>query len=327
VEVKEGPYIVDPRYGGPEYESVAALGSNCGVSDLRAVARANMLCNAHGLDTISGGMMISFAMECFENGVITTKDTGGMELRFGDEATMLRLVEMIVEREGVGDLLAQGYEACIAKWGEAARPFALHVKGQPLPMHEPRLKWGLGIGYAVSPTGADHTHNIHDTVYETDGQPERTRPFGILEPLPAQDLGLAKMRITYYHINFELMKNMIGFCMFVPYSPNALTEAITAITGWETSLFELVKAGERGMALARAFNAREGIGPETDVLPDRYFEAFESGPLAGKAPSREEFDVALNAYYQLSGWERKTGVPTAAKYAELDLAWVSEAGR
>jgi aldehyde:ferredoxin oxidoreductase len=325
VEVKEGPFRADRRYGGPEYETVAALGSNCGVSDLRAVAAANHLCNAHGLDTISGGMMVSFAMECFENGIINEKDTDGLELKFGSAEAMVKLVEMIVDRRGIGDLLAQGYEACIKSWGEAARPYALHVKGQPLPMHEPRFKYALGIGYAISATGADHCHNIHDTLFETDGQLDRVRPFGILEPMPAQVLGLPKVRLFYYGMHWELLKNMIGLCLFLPYTPNVLVDALQAITGWDTSLFELMKAAERGLALARAFNAREGLTAKDDVLPDRYFEAFESGPLAGKAPERDEFRKAMDAFYELARWDSKTGAPTAAKYAELDLDWVAEA--
>ena len=322
VEVTEGPFRADRKFGGPEYETAAAFGSNCGVSDLRAVAAANALCNAHGLDTISAGMMVSFAMECFQAGIIGEKDTGGLKLAFGNAEVMVRLVQMIVDRQGIGDLLASGYEACIERWGEAARPFALHVKGQPLPMHEPRFKYALGLGYAVSPTGADHCHNIHDTGYETEGGLEKTRPFGILEPMPAQDLGRPKVRLFYTMLHSELLKNMIGLCGFVPYTPNMLVEAVAAITGWDTSLFELFKAAERGMALARAYNAREGLTAADDRLPDRFFEAFESGPLAGTVPTRERFAEAMEEFYQMAGWDPQTGAPTRAKAAELGVEWI-----
>ena len=324
VEVKNGQFKTDPIYGGPEYETAGALGSNCGVGDLAAVAKGNAICNAEGLDTIGGGMMASFAMECFENGLITTKDTGGLELRFGDAAMMVKLLEMTIAREGIGDLLAQGYDACIEAWGEEARQYAIEVKGQPLPMHEPRYKFGLGLGYAISPTGADHVHNIHDTAYTTDVGMGGVQPFGVLEPLPADDLSPAKVRMMLYHTNFSILKNMLGMCLFLPYDPNETVEIVRAVTGWETSLFEMMKAAERGLALARVFNAREGFTPADDYLPERFFEPFTSGPLAGVAQKREELADAIGTYYEMAGWDPATGAPTRGKLEELDLGWVAD---
>ena len=324
VEVNDGPFKVDPEYGGPEYETVSALGSNCGVGDLAAIARGNQVCNAAGLDTIGGGMMVSFAMECFEKGIITEKDTGGLALRFGDPEAMLALLEMIADRRGIGDLLARGYKACIDEWGVEAEKYAFHVKWQPLPMHEPRYKFGLGLGYAVSPTGADHTHNVHDTTFTTDVGLGSVQSFGILEPLPARDLGSAKVRLVYYHTLSRVLKNMIGLCLFLPFSPNKMVDIVSAVTGWETSLFELMKAAERGMAMARAFNTREGFDASDDILPDRFFEPFESGPLKGVSQSREQFQAALATYYQMAGWDPVVGSPTRGKYAELDLDWVAQ---
>ena len=324
VEVKEGEFKTDAIYGGPEYETVGALGSNCGVGDLAAVARGNAICNAEGLDTIGGGMMVSFAMECFEAGLITTQDTGGIEARFGNAQAMVRLLEMTINREGIGDLLAQGYEACIQAWGEKARKFAIEVKGQPLPMHEPRYKFALGLGYAVSPTGADHVHNIHDTAYTTDVGLESVHAFGVLEPLAKDDLSPAKVRLFRYHINYSILKNMLGMCLFLPYSPNDTVDIIKAVTGWDTSLFEVMKAAERSLALARAFNAREGFTAKDDYMPDRFYDKFRSGPLKGVAHSRKQFKEALHTYYDMAGYDRKTGAPTVSKLHELDLGWVVE---
>ena len=323
VEVEAGEFATDSVYGGPEYETVGALGSNCGVGDLDAIAKGNAICNAEGLDTIGGGMMVSFAMECFENGLITEEDTGGLTLNFGNAGAMVKLLEMTVAREGIGDLLAQGYEACIDAWGPAARKFAIEVKGQPLPMHEPRYKFGLGLGYAISPTGADHVHNIHDTAYTTDVGMGDVQPFGILEPLPADDMSPAKVRLMKVHTEFSLLKNMLGMCLFLPYSPNDTLDIIKAVTGWDTSLYELMKVAERGMALARAFNAREGFSAKDDYLPDRFFDPFPSGPKEGVAHKRHEFRAALNTFYQMSGWDPVLGAPTRAKYQELDLDWVA----
>ncbi len=324
VEVTDGPFKADPAYGGPEYETAGALGSNCGVGNLAAIARGNQICNAAGLDTISAGMMVSFAMECFENGIITEKDTGGLKLNFGNAEAMVKLLEMIVDREGIGDLLAQGYSACIEKWGPEAESYALHVKWQPLPMHEPRYKFGLGLGYAVSPTGADHTHNVHDTTFTTEVGLGSVYPFGVLEPLPADDLSLAKVRLVFYHTLSRVLKNMMGLCLFLPFGPNMMVDLIRAVTGWDTSLFELMKAAERGMAMARAFNAREGLAATDDTLPDRFFEPFASGPLKGVSQDRQQFRAALDAYYQMAGWDPVTGAPTRGKYAELDVSWVAD---
>ena len=324
VEVKDGPFKTDPRYGGPEYETAGALGSNCGVDDLAAIAKGNQICNAAGLDTIGAGMMVSFAMECFENGLITERDTGGLKLNFGNAEAMVRLLEMIRDREGIGDLLAQGYRACIEKWGPKAAPAALHVKWQPLPMHEPRYKFGLGLGYAVSPTGADHTHNVHDTAFATEVGLEAVHPFGILEPMHPQSLGLDKVKLVFYHTLSRVLKNSMGLCLFVPFGQNMKAEIIRAVTGWDTSLFEIMKVAERNMAMARAFNAREGFKAKDDWLPDRFFEPFTSGPLKDVAHDRAQFRRALDAYYGMAGWDPVTGAPTRTKLAELDLDWVAE---
>ncbi|MBT3343879.1 MAG: aldehyde ferredoxin oxidoreductase family protein [Gemmatimonadetes bacterium] len=325
VEVAEGEFKTESIYGGPEYETVGALGSNCGVGNLEAVAKGNAICNAEGLDTIGGGMMVSFAMECFENGLITTEDTGGIEARFGDASVMVQLLEMTIAREGIGDLLAQGYEACIAAWGPEARKFAIEVKGQPLPMHEPRYKFALGLGYAISPTGADHVHNIHDTAYTTDVGMEGVHAFGILEPLPKDDLSPAKVRLMRYHTNFSILKNVLGMCLFLPYNPNDTVDIVKAVTGWDTSLLELMKVAERSLALARAFNAREGFTAKDDYLPDRFFKKFTSGPLKGVAHNRKDFKAALKTYYEMAGWNPKTGAPTEATCHDLDIAWAAEA--
>jgi len=322
VEVKEGPFQTDPAYGGPEYETSAAFGSNCGIDDLAAIAKANEICNAQGLDTISAGVMVSFAMECFERGIIAEKDTGGLRLKYGNAEAMVKLVEMIAERQGVGDLLAQGYQACIAKWGPESAKYAMHVKWQPFPLHDPRAKFGMGLGYAISPTGADHMHNIHDSMYMNAEGVKALQAFGIVEPLPSDDLSASKVRMVYYYVQYMVLKNMLGMCAFPPFGPTMTVDIVRAVTGWDTSLFELMKLGERGMAMARAFNAREGLVAEDDKLPDRCFEQFPSGPLKGTSQGRKAFADALRLFYGMAGWDPEDGGPTSARCAELDLDWV-----
>lgn len=182
-------------YGGPEWETIGALGSNLGISDLESVAVANAMCNAYGLDTISAGTSIAFMMECYQKGIIDQSKTDGLNLRFGNAGAMLALVEKTAKREGIGDVLASGYEKVLEYVGAGAEPLAMHVKGQYLPMHEPRLKFGVGFGYAMAPGGADHLQISHDPFFEQEGLGlSKIAPLGILEPMRSQSLGPDKVR-------------------------------------------------------------------------------------------------------------------------------------
>ncbi len=327
VEVREGPFATAPVYGGPEYETVGALGSSCGVSDLAAVARGNALCNAYGLDTISTGMSIAWAMECFERGLLTAEDTGGLEIRFGDAAMMVRMVELMGRREGFGHTLGEGALRAAQAIGRGSAAYVMHAKGQEIPMHEPRVKVALGLGYAVSPTGADHCHNMHDSDYTDEEGIASMMPFGLLDPLPATDLGPAKVRLARTAIPWGTVGNSLGFCNFVAsmIDVGRQVEIVRAITGWDTSLHELLQAGERTYTMARAFNAREGFTAADDRIPARFFEAFREGPSAGNALQRAEFERARALFYRMMGWDERTAAPTAARLHELGVGWVAEA--
>ncbi|TLM98384.1 aldehyde ferredoxin oxidoreductase, partial [bacterium] len=257
VKVDE-PYTVDPRYGGPEYETIAALGSNCGIDDLKAIAKGNELTAAYGLDSISCGSVIAFAMECFEHGLLTTRDTKGLELVFGNGPAMLQMIEQISMRQGLGALLSEGIARASKIIGPATKEFALQIKGQELPMHEPRWKQGMGVGFSMSPTGADHCHNMHDSAY-TRITPllEQLKAVGILEPLPANDLSPAKIRLLIYDSMWIHFLNCAVCCYFVMVRGlvgfERMAQLVSAVTGWNTSVFELVNVGERAATLARAF--------------------------------------------------------------------------
>jgi len=275
------PFTVDPIYGGPEYETLAALGSNCGVDDLKAVCKANELCNRYSIDTISAGVSIAFAMECYENGLLTDEDTGGLKLNFGNAKAMLKMVEMICKREGLGDLLAEGVKRASEKIGKESEKFAVHVKGQEVPMHEPRFKRSLGIGYAVSPTGADHMHNLHDTILTVRGQQlDNLAALGILEPIPLEDLGPRKVRALIYFVDWRVLDNCLLLCDFLPWSYIQKTDIVRAVTGWNTTAWELMKIGERATTMARIFNIREGFKKQDDWLPERFFHPKTSGALS-----------------------------------------------
>ncbi|MFC1933352.1 aldehyde ferredoxin oxidoreductase C-terminal domain-containing protein, partial [Chloroflexota bacterium] len=319
----DNSYSVDPAYGGPEYETLASLGSNCGISDLEAVAKGNELCNAYSLDTISAGDVVSFAMECFENGLLSIKDTDGIELRFGNAEAMIKIIELIAKREGIGDLLAEGTARAAKKIGKGAVEFAMQVKGLEIPMHEPRLKAALGLGYMVNPHGADHCANLHDTMLGG-GALDRLKSLGILEPLPADDLGPRKVSTFRYVHQERITRDCLVHCMFVPYDVEQLADILAAVTGWRTGAVEMQRVAERTLTMARLFNIREGFTAADDKLPNRFLQPKRNGVLSTKYYSAEELEKAKSYYYTLMGWDAKTGIPTPEKLQELGIEWVAE---
>lgn len=319
------PFTVDPDYGGPEYETLAALGSCCGVNDLKAIAKGNELCNANSLDTISTGVTVAFGMECFENGLLTNKDTGGIELRFGNGEAMVKVIELIARREGIGDLLAEGSRKAAERIGQGAEKFAMNVKGLELPMHDPRPKAILGLGYSVNPHGADHCMNMHDTMF-TASTPllDSLHPLGILEPLPADDLSPSKVNMFRYWRQGRLLADSLVVCSIVPFTVGVLIDLTKTVTGWDTGMVELLKVSERTLTLFRMFNLREGLSMADDKLPARYFESHKGGPTADtQYEGREQnLNKARSYYYSLMGWD-KSGVPTPETLEALDIAWAS----
>ena len=323
--------LPDDAYGAPEYESAAAFGSNLAIADLDTVLKANAACNRLGLDTIGTGVTIAFAMECVEKGILGAKDFDGLDVRFGNEATLLELIEMIAFRKGMGDILAEGVKRASDTIGRNSAAFAMHVKGQEIPLHDPRGKFAYGLGLAVSPTGGEHnTMGPHDTFYEMkDSLPlKAVSPLGLLEPLDARDSSPDKVRFYVYGENLTSSINALCVCNFGPAPRGVLPLAkfvnlVEGITGFETSLWELMKAGERCVILARCFNVREGFGKKDDRIPERFFEPLEGGLLKGKKIERTAFEQALSTYYQMRGYDEE-GRPTNAKLQELSLGWLAQ---
>jgi len=318
------PWNVDPKYGGPEYETLAALGSNCGIDDLNALSKASQMCNRHSIDTISTGATIAFAMECYENNLLTLDEIDGLELTFGNTEAMLIMVEKIAKREGFGDLLAEGSKRAAEKIGKESEKFAIHVKGQELPMHEPRYKRGLGLGYAVSPTGADHHTNVHDNSYTLKESLADIAGLGIHEPLPTDDLSSRKVRLFRYVATWKTLNHSLVTCTFLPWTPLQIVKIVKAVTGWDTSVWELMKVSERSINMARIFNIREGFTVEDDRLPERMFQPHTSGALSAIEGNKEEFYQAIHTYYDMMGWNPETGIPTIGKLEELDIGWTSD---
>ena len=318
VKVDE-PYAVDPAYGGPEYETLASLGSNCGIDNLKAICKGNELCNAYSLDTISTGLCISFAMECFEKGIITTKDTGGLEIRFGDAEIMLKLIELIAFRNGFGDVLADGTAVAAQKIGKSAGEYAMQVKGVELALHEPRLKAGLGLGYMVNPNGADHCMNIHDTLFAKDPQMKDLHALGILEGVPPEEMSPRKVTLFKAMQFLRLLGDCLPVCMILPYNYRQLADLTSAVTGWDVDIPELTRTAERILTMMRLFNIREGFTEADDKLPARFFQPKTDGYLAQAKPDAAKFERAKRYYYSLMGWDQQTGVPTPETIEDLGI--------
>jgi len=316
----------EKRYGGPEYETLAALGSMCGVGDLDAVCKGHERCNALGLDTVGTGAAVAFTMELAERGIISASDLGGKQLKFGDGQGMLDLVEMIGAREGIGDILAQGVKRAADAIGKGADEYAFHVKGQEPAFHDPRGKTGVGLGFALSPTGADHIEAPHEVPFQGEGV-KLVNPLGIVVAPKALDSGPDKVRYFIAGEKTWAMNNTLGLCNFVvaplfSMTYDKLCQAVEAITGWKTSLHELMLLAERSIVLARMFNVRQGMDSKDDKLFRRMFEPLPDGVLKGNSIDREEFQQAIEMYYLMMNWNEK-GVPTKGALYNLSLEWLA----
>jgi aldehyde:ferredoxin oxidoreductase len=331
VEVTDPELPVDPVYGGPEYETLTFFGSMCGVGDLKLLARASADANRYGMDTISCGATIAWAMEARARGLL---DDQGLGLAFGDGPALLRAIEAIALRRGVGDLLAEGSLRAAQRLGPAAVDLTVTVKGQELPAHMPQHKRSLGLIYAVNPFGADHQSSEHDTALRAKPgslHRQRLETLGSWGALDLRELSDEKVQFAFRTQCFYSALDVLGLCQFVwgpswqLYGPAETVELVRAGTGWDATMDELLEVGERRIHLLRALNAREGIGRDQDTLPRRLFEPLGGkGPTAGVALTREELDRAREVYYRLAGFDPATGYPTRARLEQLDLGWVAE---
>ncbi|MEM3561934.1 MAG: aldehyde ferredoxin oxidoreductase family protein [Candidatus Jordarchaeaceae archaeon] len=315
VEVKSGPYA-GTAGAGPEYETVAAFGSLCMNSDLGTIVKAGIICNQLGMDTISAGNIIAFSMECYEKGILTKKDTDGLDLTWGNPEAIVKLVEKMGKKEGIGAILSEGVRNASKKIGKGSEQFAMHVKGLECPMHEPKGYKGLGLGYATSNRGACHLRPASQLVE--------------IMATPRPELGFNKVAGAYevegkgYVIkglqDFKTTIDSLVLCSFVydlyAYLPDELAKLCTAATGYNFEVADLVKIGERIFNLKRLFNVREGISKKDDTLPKRFLqEKPTKGPTAGQTVDLEPM---LNEYYEARGWDNN-GIPTQKKLSELGL--------
>lgn len=303
---------------GPEYETNALLGPNCGIDNMEAIAYANFLCDDYGIDTMSTGGVIAFVMECFEKGIITVKDADGLELTWGNYKSAVELIRKMSFREGFGDLLAEGTKRISERIGKGTEKFAINVKGLELGAYDPRGAVGMGLNYAVADRGGCHVRAF-------------TPSEEIFKGMHRYSIE-GKASLVNYRMHKKIILDCLGTCElaggFIPLIGTLLTNA----TGWNVhtsyryTMMEDFRfdwddcgIGERIYNLARAFNVREGFGRKDDTLPGRFFEdPLTDGMAKGKLISRQDFEKMLSEYYKISGWTQE-GIPTKEKLLELGL--------
>lgn len=312
VKVEKGPYApVDGA--GPEYETLGMLGSLCLVDDLEAIAKGNELCNRYGMDTISCGSAIAFAMEAYEKGILTKDDTDGLELDWGRADVMVQLVDKIGKREGLGRLLGEGVRVASAVIGKNSAEFCLHVKGQEFPAHDPRCFNAGAIGYATINRGACHLGFTH--LFER----VLTMPeIGIDEPSPPQEKD-GKGELAAKTQDLVGLFDCLKLCKFSMMGGLKISHVLTwlnLVTGWEMTMDELLLAGERIFNLKRMYNVRCGMSRKDDMLPYRFLTLKHEGE--GLKPNLPPFGEILSDYYSYRKWDEE-GIPTAEKLAELGI--------
>ncbi|MEM1588778.1 MAG: aldehyde ferredoxin oxidoreductase C-terminal domain-containing protein, partial [Candidatus Bathyarchaeia archaeon] len=285
------------------------------------VIKANYLCNIYGLDTISTSHMIAFAMLCYEKGLITTKDTDGLEVKWGDPDVVIKLVEKIARREGFGGLLAEGVRRAAEKIGGEAPKLALHVKGLEMPYHDPRAGKTQAIEYGTSNTGMDHFH-AHETLdVECYGADLGLIPFGLPDPKTIDRFSEdpSKASIAKLVMDWGTVADALVICKFHQYvnlGPDKYAKLLSLATGWKIDGWELLKIGDRIFNLARAFNVREGIRRKDDMLPPRIMQPATTGSTKGVGITN--YEGMLNEFYKLEEWD-ENGIPKPEKLKRLGL--------
>jgi aldehyde:ferredoxin oxidoreductase len=313
VKLEKGPYA--PVEGaGPEYESVAMLGSLCLVDDIEAIAKANEICNRYGMDTISCGGAIAFAMEAYEKGLITKRETGEMELLWGRGDVMVKMAERIGKREGLGELLGEGVKIAAEKIGKNASEFSLHVKGQELPAHDPRSYNAGAVSYATSNRGACHLAGFTHAFERLLSMPE----IGLEKPLPRMEVQ-GKGELAAKTQNVMGLFDSLKVCKFTLFGGLKLATILAwynMVTGHGIELDEFLKIGERIFNLKRLYNVRCGISRKDDTLPARFLTLKREGE--GLTPNLPPLGEMLGDYYKFRGWSEE-GIPTPEKLQDLGL--------
>jgi aldehyde:ferredoxin oxidoreductase len=321
VKIDQGAYSVEET-ATPEYETLVAFGTLCLNDDLESVIKANNICNRYGIDTISAGETIAWAMECYERGIITKNDTGGVELSWGNAAAIVAILEKMVKREGFGGILADGVRRAAEQIGKGAEEYAMHIHGQELPYHDPRHRPCRGTAYIADPTPSRHVQYTAMLIKEAGGTLGNYPELEVPEVEANDYRGKGPMYATAVKY-FEAFVAS-GFCSFSAWAgPVPIVEFIAAATGWDTTAGELLVTGERIQTLRHAFNFREGLLPGDFFLPRRLSEPIPAGPHKGIT---HDFDTLTTVYYKAMNWDTETGEPSKQRVEELGLGEILRNG-
>ncbi|RLC90103.1 MAG: aldehyde ferredoxin oxidoreductase [Chloroflexi bacterium] len=300
---------------GPEYESLGMLGASCLVDDVKAVAKANDICNRQGIDSVSAGAFAGFLMECYEKGLITKEDTGGLEINWGDGDALIEVVKQVASGKGLGALFSEGIVGAAQRIGGGAEELTVHVKNLDFPAHDPRAVFGLAVNYATGTRGACHERGDPEAAALGLAYPE----LGFPEPPDRFDMDIAAQVAQVYQ-DASGLYNLLTICKFMVKGASLtltqIKEVFNLITGWGWEMEDLIHAQERAFTLQRLVNVRDGISRQDDVLPKKMFVAAKEGGRAGKVP--QSFEKALDEYYRLRGWD-KNGIPTEETLRKLGL--------
>jgi len=323
VEVREGRFKT-PVHVGSEYESISAFTGFVFNENIEAAIQATYLCNEFGIDTISAGAIIAFAMECYENGILKKEEVSGIDLSWGNSDALPELVRMISQREGIGDLLAEGVKLASEKLGGGSEKYAIHGKGLEAPAHDPRSGKVLGITYGTGNRGMCHIHPLEGMAYDSGKSDWGLVKYGVPDPNTIDRWDeKGKGKIVKILQDALILPDILNICKFFMYCGiyiDHLAELLSAVTGWNIDGQELLKVGERVINLQRLFNMREGFRREDDLLPER----MRQKPAFGFYKNEDrclikDFEGMLDEYYKARGWNAKTGIPTKEKLMELEL--------
>jgi aldehyde:ferredoxin oxidoreductase len=323
VQVKGGDYLTPP-HGGAEYESMACFTAYVLNEDVDAAVHCSYLCNQYGLDTISAGSTIAFAMECAEKGILTPADLGGLDLSWGNAAVLPVLLRMIAHREGVGALLADGVRLAAMQLGQGSEAFAVHVKGMEGPAHDGRSGKALALSYGTGNRGMCHIHPVEAMAWDSGKMDWGLRKYGLPDPLQVDRWDEADKAPAVKLLQDGLgLPEILCTCKFFMYAGLTVdhwAEFLSALTGEDWSGQALLDVAERVYTLQRLFNLREGFTTRDDQLPER----VKAVPAFGKyqtepACAVRDYDTMLGDYYLARGWDPETGVPTESTLKRLQL--------
>jgi aldehyde:ferredoxin oxidoreductase len=326
--IRTGPYA-GTLEEGPEYEGLMAFGSSLGIADYPTTLKANEICNEYGMDIISVGATIGFAIEAYENGLITERDTNGLKLEWGDSKTTIKLLQMIADKEGFGELLAEGSRAAAEKIGKGSEKYAIHVKGLEVSGQDGRTHRSIGLAHATGARGADHLRSLV-TVDQLGYEDVAAERWGadklpeIIDPYTEKYKAVAVFETE----NAYCIRDTLIVCWYsVSWPPifwmQDFAEVLPLATGEKSfgNVEKLTEIAERQVTLKRLFNAREGISRKDDTLPSRFLdEPMPEGPGKGQIV---DLDPMLDDYYRLRGWDLETGLPTKETKHRLSLEWTS----